>query len=181
MILCLSADETANRAIEHWPGETVTRPRFNTDVELSLPVDLVGQTEVGALLGWVDKEVTKFCEGDGASRVQIASAPGRRELLSVLTFAYARGVFASDDIMHRCRTDLAFRLLCHDVPPFAQELTSFRRRNRTSLVAVLAGVLSRLAKNAFSGITPSPTWERQLISQATARLNMARHLDGCSD
>lgn len=144
------------------------------------------QTEVmdpSALMHCVDEEVARFCASSQLPENFSREEPNRRELLGVLTFAYARRVFESEEIANRCQTDTTFQRLCNGHSPFASELIRFRRHYRPLLVTLLANVLMRTSEAALKGTTlsSSAALKRQLLCQATARLDTARHLDSGSE
>lgn len=103
--------------------------------------------------------------------------------MGVLTFAYARRVYDSEDIAQRCQTEASFQRLCNGHTPFTGELIRFRRHYRPLLVTVLANVLMRATETALKEATPSSSaaLKRQLLCQATSRLDTARHLDSESE
>ena len=70
-----------------------------------------------------------------------------RMLLTLLSYSYARGIYGSDEIQDRVRTDADLRYLCAFEFPNAMTLRQFRRREWTRLQATLAGLL-RLATGA---------------------------------
>lgn len=76
-----------------------------------------------------------------------------RSLLSLLTFAYARGIYASQEIELLCLESPAMRYLASGMIPGSQELVRFRRSAREALRCCLAQVLedSYLAKDFPGG------------------------------
>jgi len=145
--------------------------------------DVAESVDPDALANCVGEEVGHFCQSNEVPKNFSAQEPNRRELLGVLTFAYARRVYDSEEIAQRCQTEPNFRRLCNGHTPFTSELIRFRRHYRPLLVTVLANVLMRAAETVLN--EPKPTLnaslKRQLLCQATARLDTARHLDSGTD
>jgi hypothetical protein len=130
------------------------------------------------LLDCVAEEVAHFWQSNEAANLKSAQ-PNQRELLGVLTFAYARRLFASEEIAQLCQSDPGYKRLCNGHLPFTSELVHFRRHYRPLLVTVLANVMMRAAQENAGGTqsTTTAAFKRQLLCQATARVDMARHLD----
>ena len=149
----------------------------------SAPADIAEWMDPVALSNCVVEEVAHFCQSGEVPEDFSTKEPNRRELLGVLTFAYARRIYDSEEIAQRCQTEPAFRGLCHDHKPFTSELIRFRRHYRPLLITVLANVLMRatqtLSKEAT--LSSSAALKRQLLCQATSRLDTARHLDSGSE
>jgi len=147
------------------------------------PADIAERVDPVVLANCVIEEVAHFCQSGEVPEDFSTKEPNRRELLGVLTFAYARRIYDSEEIAQHCQTESAFRRLCNDHTPFTSELIRFRRHYRPLLVTVLANVLMRATKTALEGATPSSSaaLKRQLLCQATSRLDMARHLDSESE
>ena len=68
-------------------------------------------------------------------------AYGPRTLLTLLSYCYARDIFASADVEDLLRRDAIFRQLCNNEFPDARLIRRFRRENREALQCCLAGVL----------------------------------------
>jgi len=145
--------------------------------------DIVEMLDPAALVNCVDEEVGHFCQSSELPEDFSAKEPNRRELLGVLTFAYARRVYDSEEIAHRCQTEAMFQRLCNGHTPFTSELIRFRRHYRPLLVTVLANVMMRASETVLNEPNPSSNaaLKRQLLCQATARLDTARHLDSGSE
>lgn len=145
----------------------------------SPPADIADRMDLLTLVNCVEEEVGHFCQSSELPEDFSAKEPNRRELLGVLTFAYARRIFDSEDIAQQCQTEATFRRLCNGHTPFTSELIRFRRHYRPLLVTLLANVLMRATKTALKETTlsSSAALKRQLLCQATSRLDMARHLD----
>jgi transposase len=103
-----------------------------------------------------------------------------KAMLRVLSYAYATGVFCSEEIARKCQFEAVFKLLCEGQPSFPDELSLFRRRNRKVLERILSQALLQASEDQDS---PDRQRERTgirhncLAGQAAERLNIARHLD----
>jgi hypothetical protein len=102
-----------------------------------------------------------------------------RNLLGLLSLAYATQVFSSEEIIRACRSQPVFWLACEGVVPFAHELRGFRRKNRPLLERILAGVFLRAVCQRFD-LAPDllpPGLEADVRARAAERLDLARDLD----
>lgn len=72
-------------------------------------------------------------------------------LLTLLCYAYAVGVYGSEEIEEACQSDQAFRYLCAGRVPGWSMLRRFRRANRALLTRCLAAVLRRVSRGTGSG------------------------------
>lgn len=68
-----------------------------------------------------------------------------RTLLTLLSYCYAREIFASADVEDILRHDVVFRQLCNNEFPGALLIRRFRRENREALQRCLADVLRAVA------------------------------------
>jgi hypothetical protein len=96
---------------------------------------------------------------------------GFRMLLTLLTYAYARGAAGSEEVQERCRTDLDFRYLSTAEFPEAGTLRRFRQREWARLQASLAGLL----RLSVSGPGEENTFDAEL--EAARRLEAAAAAD----
>lgn len=108
-----------------------------------------------------------------------------RVLLAVLTYCYARGIYASEDVEAFLREDELFRLLCGNEFPDERTLRRFRRHNREALQACLeatcARVLAHLPERGAAG-ERLPTSDgtvdpRQIAEHAAQRIEQAILID----
>ncbi len=100
-------------------------------------------------------------------------------MLSLLAFAFASQVFASEDIARACRREPVFYRLCHGCPPFAHELLRFRRHNRPALERALTRLFTRalLCKFGLDSERLPAELQEDLRAHAAQRLTLARHMD----
>jgi transposase len=164
---------TATATIERQPEQREDR--------LTLPHDLsewveketllewtVGQIEI---LNWENPQLVKYLETHPQYRP--------KTLLRLLSFCYATGVFAAEDIEANCFSDVFCRFICESDPPLAREISRFRRENRGLLKWLLAELLKQVLKKKFNlGNTLFPAGLRRFVENvALERLDLARHLD----
>jgi hypothetical protein len=130
-----------------------------------------------AMLAWILDEI----EAVGHDRREPAGRMGEptltkeRAMAGLLVFACAREMFDSEEVARACRTDPILRQLCGGAAPFADELQTFRRRNRPLLEGVLT---QRLGPGSL--LLPG-VMENHLRRFAVERFNLARHMDHWSD
>jgi hypothetical protein len=133
------------------------------------------------LKGWIEQEIGNLDwdspQTSGSLRRPLDHQP--KMLLSLLSFAYARGVFGHEEIAARCDSDAMFRVICEGKVPVVQDLSNFRRRNRLLLERILAGVFLQAVRDKFEldAAWLSPELAQDLSDQATHRLNLARHMN----
>jgi len=92
-------------------------------------------------------------------------------LLTLLSYAYARGVYGSDEIESRLRTNADFQYLCAREYPEAETLRQFRRREWIRLNRTLARLL-RLASAHCA-----PPGSIDFDSEASLRMERAAATD----
>jgi len=158
---------------------TVFQPE--EDEKLQIPLDLSEWCEKATLLAWT-RELIETLEWSNANLVAYLRAHPTYEpkvWLQLLTFAYATGIFESEEIVRLCYADATYRSLCAGATPSQKELSCFRRENRGLLKSYLAEILKRALREKFAlGKTLLPAGLRQfLVETATIRLDIARHVD----
>ena len=101
-------------------------------------------------------------------------------LLALLTYCYARDIYASTEIEDALRRDAQFRQLCQNEFPGARVIRRFRRENRTAMHDCLMRTLRWQAEHngECSACPASPTL---LEEEADRRLTLAMMLDMESD
>src|SRR6267154_3709153 len=163
----IGGDRTANRFCQGREGETWQVPAFVTP-----PLDLSAWVSRETLLDWIREELASV------EHEQLAS---RSTLFMLLSFAYAIGLFDSDEVARACHADPFLAQLCTNERnvPWAQEVREFRRKNRGALIPILKRLLIRAAEEHFgleTGDLPEH-WEHQLEEEAIERLDISRHMD----
>ncbi len=109
----------------------------------------------------VKAPLAEFCAGPGRE------SHGFRMLLTLLTYAYARGVLGSEEVQDRTRTDADFRYLATANVPDVVTLRLFRRREWRRLEQALAYVLEGATGSGVGDGWYDPN------SEAAARLEAA--------
>jgi hypothetical protein len=109
----------------------------------AVPLDLAEWIGAVRLTGLV-LEAVQAVEAPLADFRAGSDRPGYsfRMLLTLLSYAYSRGVFGSEELEERVRTDADLRYLCARELPDADTLRQFRRRQWGLLQPVLARLLA---------------------------------------
>jgi hypothetical protein len=165
------------------PIDTSERGQSDAAAHFGLFIDLGEWVSRSKLKAWIDLEVLEVhklvwdtLDVDG---IPHHPADWQVRMLALLSFAYATGVFSGEEIAERCHRDSMFQSLCGGVPPFAEEVWSFRRANRGLLREILARVFQHAVAERF-GLEASllpPELEQDLRERACERLDLARHMD----
>jgi transposase len=148
---------------------------------LGLPWNLAEWIDKGQLLRWIEQNVANLDWDNPTLVAYLKTHPGFRPqmLLTLITFAYALGVYASEEIAELCYSDPTFRDICAKDPPSAKSILVFRRENRGLLKWILVELFKQALKERFSfGDTLLPPGlRRHLLDAAVTRIDIARHLD----
>ena len=114
-----------------------------------VPVDLVDWVGVDRLI----HDVLEAVQGEATSVLEVQYVTGGERyrfqmILTLLVYAYARGVFDASEIESRCLSEEDFRYLATPDCPGAGVLRMFRRREksqvRSALVRLFQSVSQRL-------------------------------------
>jgi hypothetical protein len=81
----------------------------------------------------------------------VEDQPGSRTLLTLLTYCYAAGIYASEDIEWACESDAAARYICAKTRPDHEVLRCFRRANRPWIEACLGWVYGKACPTDIAG------------------------------
>jgi len=156
-------------------------PRAGSSGVPSLPLDLSDWVDKCTLLVRIEDEVLRLDWSNPLVVEHLNRHPDYqpKTLLSLLCLGYSIQVFSSQEIQSRCHSHPEFALLCDGQVPFAQELTRFRRQNRTLITEVLARVFKKVWQSERGVVIASDSWEREILDIAAARLDIARHMDAC--
>jgi len=146
-----------------------------------LPADLSEWVNRGLIWTWIEQAMLKM-DWDNPL---FAKCPQRcpecrhRVMACLLSFAYATGLFGSQEIAEAARSDGMLRAICDGQPPFAREVRTFRRRNRAVLERVLAGVFRQavIIRLNLDANPLLPEVEPILRDHAAERLEIARQTD----
>lgn len=112
-----------------------------------------------------DVAVGEFRAGPGCQGYQ------HRMLLTLMSYAYARGVFSSEELQDRVRTDADLRYLCAREFPEAESLRLFRRREWPRLNRTLVRLLERCVRIRM------PDWTGDVALEAVSRMERAAAAD----
>ncbi|MFO1458078.1 MAG: transposase [Verrucomicrobiota bacterium] len=110
----------------------------------------------------------EFRAGPGSQGYQ------HRMLLTLMSYAYARGVYSSEDLQDRVRTDADLRYLCAREFPEAETFRLFRRREWTRLNGTLTRLLDRFARIKM------PDWQGDISLESVSRMERAAAADSLS-
>lgn len=155
--------------------------RVEPDAQITVLTDLSEWIGPDTIREWIEDEIDHLSEV-GLQTEQFPwsqrDCPSKT-MLAVLSFAYLTGVFSHEDIAARCYSNPTFHLLCEGRVPVAQELSSFRRRNRHLLERILAGVLLRAVrqKSEIDLAWLESEVAEELRHRAAERLDLARHMN----
>jgi hypothetical protein len=99
--------------------------------------------------------------------------------LCLLTWAYAAGVFESEEVTQACFQHSFLQSLCSNKPPSSTAVARFRRENRGLLRWSLVQVFKRVLKDRFK--LADSFWPAglnlYLADTAVQRLDLARQMD----
>ena len=112
---------------------------------LRIPLDLSEWVNREVLLAWVREEIEAMDWGNPELVKYLQAHPDFRpkNLLTLLSYAYATGVLESEEIIAALRQRPEFKELRVDAEPRAREMERFRRENRGLLKYVLVQILKR--------------------------------------
>jgi hypothetical protein len=128
----------------------------------------------GSLAQAVEAAVTAV---DESGLVPLACSGNGRVLLALLTFCYARQIYASSDVAARLWSDPSVRQFCGDTLPDAWTLRRFRGENREALDSCLRAALRFLAGQKLAQGFVTRVSEAHLAEEARRRITMAMFLD----
>jgi hypothetical protein len=100
-----------------------------------------------------------------------------KTLLTLLSYCYARDIFASADVEDILRRDAIFRQLCNNEFPGAHLIRRFRRDNREALQRCLADVLRAIAAPPRQGGADHEINQADTDEEAGRRIMKAVFID----
>ena len=155
-------------------------PARQTD-RIGFPWDLTEWIHSDTLLQWIQAEIESLDWSNPLLGQYLQAHPRFRPkmLLTLLLYAYATGVYASEDIAEQCYSNPAFRAICGPEAAASTEIERVRRENRGLLKRGLQQILKRALRERYSlgdGLLP-PGLRPYVENAALARLDLARHLD----
>jgi hypothetical protein len=148
--------------------------------ELKLPWDLTEWIDLEVLLPWIHEEIDSLNWSNPELLAHLQAHPQYqpKTMLALLTYAYATGVFESEEILRRCYDDARFRSICAEGPPqTAHSIKKFRRDNRGLLKWSLFQLFKRTLKTKLGEFLLPAGLKRYLVENAVGRLDLARHMD----
>ena len=147
----------------------------------ALPWDLSEWSSPKALLTAVNDEITGLDWANAESVELLRANPTYqpRFLLTLLSYAYARGICESEELVALYSQDSDLRRLFPGRTPSAPEIARFRRENRGLLKWCLTELFRRMLREKFElGDTLMPPGLRRYLADvAAARLDVARDMD----
>ena len=149
--------------------------------EFGLPWDLSDLAPRTLLLECIDKQLQTIDWTNPAVTAFEAKHPEFRPkmFLGLLSYAYATGIFASEDVVEACYTDALLRSICENDPPTVRGISAFRRENRGLLQWFLVELIKQAIRHHLNAgdFLISPGLKRYLADAAVARIDIARHMD----
>ena len=147
----------------------------------------------------VEQAATEVAKG-GQPVVSPRGSISAKEMLGVVTYSYAKGVYRSEDIARKMDSDPEFRAAAGEGMPDAKLIRRFRRLNRGVILETLAKVFRRQRKKlateaaaqTLPGATPPTPPPKQAkgdvhgettivsIRDAEEKLNKAAWIDNMS-
>ncbi|MDB6031328.1 MAG: hypothetical protein JWM16_1666 [Verrucomicrobiales bacterium] len=154
--------------------------------DLNLPWDLSEWAGMVQLCAWVEEGVGGLDWGNPELGTWLQAHPDVQPqvLLSVLTLAYALGMYDAEEIENACYNQPAFQNLRGKFPPpRAAQLSRFRRENRGLLKYCLFELFKRAFKERFetTGALIPAGIRKHLLESSVARLDIARQMGRGSD
>ena len=149
--------------------------------KLSVPWDITEWLDQASLLSRIIEDIDSLDWKNPELERFLRANPNfqPRFLLVLLTYAYARGVCESDEVveLHYRDTELNERL--PGQAPSAKAVTRFRREHRGLLKWSIAQALKHALRGHFElEDVPLPPGLRRLLNDtATMRIDVGRHLD----
>ena len=149
--------------------------------QFGLPWDISELAPRKLLLEWIDKQVeTLDWTNPNVVAFETKHPDFRpRMFLRLLTYAYAVGMFASEDVVEGCYGNEILRSICENDPPATRGIMAFRRENRGLLQWLLVELLKHVIRYHLNAgdFLISPGLKRYLSDAAVARIDIARHMD----
>ena len=140
-----------------------------------VPVDLVDWVGGDRLI----HDVLEAVQGEATSGLEVQYVAGGERyrfqmILTLLVYAYARGVFESSEIESRCLSDKDFRYLATPDCPPPQVLRMFRRRERTQVRSALARLFQAISQRlGGSSVVDGESEASRRLDAAIAADNLA--------
>lgn len=149
--------------------------------DLNLPWDLREWAEAALLRNWVEEIVGGLDWGNPEFKTWERANPHAQPkiVLTILTLAYAFGMYDAEEIENACFKEPFFQELCSGLSqPRVAQLNQFRKQNRGLLKYCLFEVFKRAFMARFQlkeGFIPAGI-RAHLLESSVARLDMARQV-----
>jgi len=164
--------------VETQPDQKVppTGGAGSLNARVEMPRDLCLWAAPADVVAWVREELAAMVDAEKLPPAQSVLA---EPMLPILAYAYARGIFDSEEIAQLLHSDAQLRELSKNAPISAPELKAFRHRDRGLLVKLLVQLLIKATRQQFglSAAAFPPALRRQAQENAVERLDSARHID----
>jgi hypothetical protein len=157
-----------------------------TTPDLRVPWDISQWAEMVQLCAWVEEAVGELDWSNPELEAWMQAHPDvqPRVSLSVLTLAYALGMYDAEEIENACYHQPAFHSLCANAAkPRASQLNRFRKENRGLLKHCVLELFKRAFKARFrigDGLIPAGI-RKHLLESSVARLDIARQMGRGND
>ena len=145
-----------------------------------IPWDLSEWVQKDALRVWAKDEVASLDWAHPEVAAYLEKHPRYRpkEILVLSAYAYAIGLFESEELVGISQREPGVRQALADYSPSVREIRRFRKENRGLIRWVLVQLLRRIFREQFGFGELIPAGLRRLFEEnATARLDFARHMD----
>lgn len=154
----------------------------SNDETLRIPMDLAQWVDAALLSAWVLEEVATLDWANAELQKYLQAHPDfqPRDLLCLSMYAYATGMFESEEIVAALRgAHPELRKFWRGPGPTTKEIGRFRKENRALLKWGIVQLLKRALQQKFQlGEMRLPSGLRQaLLDSALERLDLARHMD----
>ncbi len=139
---------------------------------INFPLDLCDWVAPETLRSWVEEELKNATGTTGP-------AEGQNALVALLAFAYARGVFDSEEIIDLCRSDKLYSSFQGQSDFSWDGMLESRHKHRGLLVTLMVRLLTRalVEKQGLQPAALDPPLKRRLHESAVDRLDNARNID----
>ena len=160
-------------------------PRVGTDSQprnqarFFIPWDLSEWVQKDVLLAWATDEASTldWTHPEVAAYLQKHPRYRPKEMLLLCAYAYSIGFFESDELVGISQRDPAVRQAMSDYSPSIRGIRRFRKENRGLIRWILIQLLRRTFREQGLGDLLPAGLRRLFEENATARLDLARHMD----
>ncbi len=142
------------------------------DETVKFPLDICEWVAPETLRSWLEEDLPHLSGAGGLTSLH-------KRLLAILAFAYARGIFASAEILALCESDPFFSSLQQGVDFSLGDMLDVRHADRGSLVSLTVRLLARAVGERFgvAAAALEPGLKKRLQENAVERVDNAIILD----